>query len=111
MVETKEEYRIAQPVVFLSRVHANTTFIVARKTKIAGRAADGVPIVEIAGNDKVAAFRNGTCHSSDPEVIAFLDGKDGVVRADDPFASLKLEHGEEEIAKIEEAVRARLQKE
>lgn len=98
-------------VVFLSDKHANTTFLVDREVTRTGRSGDGIPIMELARDDKEAVFRHGSCITSDPEVVAFLDLQPDVVRAEDPLASFKLQHSPEEISQIEQAVRVKLQTE
>lgn len=94
-------------VVYMSREHANTVFIVERKTKTVSRAPDGTPIVEPVGDDKVAEFRGGLCTTSDPAVIKFLDNHEGIWRADDPLANHRFNLGDENVAAIEAAVLAR----
>ena len=97
--------KVDKKVVFLSKEHANTTFIVQRKLNEVGRSLEGIPLVEHAKDDKKAVFRQGLCQTDDPVVIAFLEEKEGVWRGDDPLAGLKMQHGNAEVENIAEAVR------
>ena len=97
-----------ESVVFLTKEHANTTFIIKRKTEVVGRSGEGVPITEIVGTDKTAVFHQGLCQTDDSVVIAWLEKREGVWRADDPLAGLKMEHGDAQIEEITEAVRGTL---
>ena len=95
-----------EPVVFLTREQANTTFTVSRKTRQTGRAADGVPIMELAEEDTKAVFRAGICQTDNPDVVSFLDGREDCWRANDRLASLKMQYGSDEVGRIAEAVAA-----
>ena len=88
-----------EPVVFFSKEHANTSFLIRRneagyKGKLPFDEAPTRP------SDIVAKFTNGMCVTDAPEVMKFLDHKPGVWRSDDKLGPIKLEFGEEVVNKF-----------
>ncbi len=94
-----------KPVVYLTRDQANTTFIVDRKLKeVKARSGDGIPLVALAREDRKAIFRNGICKTDDVVVIAFLDQRTDVWRADDRLANVRMQYGADEVSRIAAAM-------
>ena len=81
------------PVLFVTSIHTFTKFVVSGGTPIrdalSQRETEMPPVCR-----KIAQFEGGICGSDDPEIIAFLESKEKIYRADDPLASIKLAQDE-----------------
>ena len=94
-----KQEKLTTPVVFFSKEHANTTFLVRRNTvDYKGKLPfDEAPI---RPDDIVARFDGGMCTTYEPEVVEYLSNKKGIWRSNDTLGPMKMEYGEEVVTKF-----------
>ena len=89
-----------EPVLFVTSVHPYTKFVVASGTPIRDAMSQRETEMPPVGR-KIAQFEGGICGTDDPEIIAFLELREKIYRADDPLASIKLAQDEMSQAKAD----------